>query len=189
MASFYVAGFVRRMAFAAMRPALYILLALGTALAAQSSLAYCVRNALTDRAVHAAVVPSRVARAPAKIFSESVAAGKEFCCNPKNADCNPDRAGDEGSVWFDAQVEPAPPAPTAPAPPAPPPPLKCGMPDPRAMGRVLVTAPVRGFLRFEQNTRFDPRKRAGADNPPYLLKALTADNRVVATYACAPHPL
>jgi hypothetical protein len=159
-----------------MRPALHIVVALVAALAAPDCLAYCVRNALADRAVHAAVVASRTP-VPPKMFSESVAAGKEFCCNPKNADCNPDRLGDEASLVFDAHVE------VAPAP------LKCGVPDPKANGRVLITAPVRGFLRFEANPRFDPRKHPAADNPQYLLKALTADNKVVATYACAPRAL
>jgi len=47
-------------------------------------------------------------------------------------------------------------------------------------------APVRGFLRFEANARFDARRHPGGDNPPFLLKALTADNKVVATYSCPP---
>ncbi len=162
-----------------MRPALHIVFALGAALAATDGCAYCVRNAITDRpvAVHAAVVATRTP-IPPKTFSETVASGTEFCCNPKNADCNPDRAGDEGTLAFDARVE----TPVAP--------LRCGLlPDARNPGRVLVMAPVRGFLRFEANPRFDVRKRPAADNPPYLLKALTADNRVVATYSCPPRSI
>jgi hypothetical protein len=157
-----------------MRPALHIVFTLGAALAVADAHAYCVRNALADRAVHAAVVGSRTP-GPVKTFSETVAAGKEFCCNPKNADCNPDRASDEAAIAFDAQVE------MAPAP------IKCGaLPDAKAPGRVVAMAPVRGFLRFEPNARFDAHKRPGGDNPPYLLKALTADNKVVATYSCPP---
>ena len=156
-----------------MRPALHILFALGAALAAMGSHAYCVRNALADRAVHASVTASHTP-APVKTFSETVAAGKEFCCNPKNADCNPDRASDAATIAFDAQVETA----TAP--------IKCGVPDAKAQGRIVATAPVRGFLRFEANARFDAARRPAGDNPPYLLKALTADNKVVATYQCPP---
>jgi len=163
-----------------MRPVLNILFALGAALAAADSHAYCVRNALADRAVHAAVVASKMP-APAKTFSETVAAGKEFCCNPKNADCNPDRAGDAATVVFDAQVEAA----DAQAKTAQPP-VKCGAPDPKEQNRVVAIAPVRGFLRFEANARFDARRHPGGDNPPFLLKALTADNKVVATYSCPP---
>ena len=59
--------------------------------------AYCVRNALS-LAVHAEVVALAGARPP-KVFSESVAAGREFCCNPKNLDCNPDRIPDAGNAW------------------------------------------------------------------------------------------
>jgi hypothetical protein len=156
-----------------MRSALHIVFALGAALAAPDSLAYCVRNALADRPVHAAIVPTRTPPPP-KLFSESVAAGKEFCCNPKNADCNPDRVGDEAWVAFEARVETA----TAPIP--------CGLPDPKVPQRVGALAPVRGFLRFEVNARFDARRRPAADNPPFLLKALTSDNKVVATYSCPP---
>ncbi len=156
-----------------MRSALHIVFVLGTALAASDSFAYCVRNTLADRPVHAAVIPTKTPPPP-KLFSERVAAGKEFCCNPKNADCNPDRVGDEATVAFEAWVETA----TTPIP--------CGQPDPKTPNRVRATAPVRGFLRFELNTRFDARKHPAADNPPFFLKALTADNKVVATYTCPP---
>jgi hypothetical protein len=118
-----------------------------------------------------------------KTFSETVAGGKEFCCNPKNADCNPDRARDDGTLAFDARIEPPPPP--DPAKP-PPPPIPCGIADPKAQGRVMAVAPVRGFLRFEMNARFDARRNPTADNPPYLLRALTADNKLVATYTCPP---
>lgn len=164
-----------------MRPALHIVFALGAALAAAGADAYCVRNAIGDRAVHVAVLGSRLP-APVKTFNETVAAGKEFCCNPKNADCNPDRARDDGSLPFDARIELPPPKPTEP----PPPPIPCGIMDPRALGRVTAVAPVRGFLRFEANARFDARRNPAADNPPYLVRALTADNKVVATYTCPP---
>jgi len=168
-----------------MRPALHIVFALGAALAAVRADAYCVRNAITDRAVHAAVVPSKMPTA-VRTFSETVAGGKEFCCNPKNADCNPDRAGDEATLTFEVNVEAAPPAQTPQAPLKDPAaaPLKCGVADARAQGRVMAIAPVRGFLRFEPNARYDPRRKVGGDNPPYLLKALTADNKLVVTYPC-----
>jgi hypothetical protein len=163
------------MAIPAMRALLHILLALGTVAAAPDCLAYCVRNALKDRPVHASILGSR-APPPAKLFSESVEAGKEFCCNPKNADCNPDRVGDQGSVAFDAKVETS----TTP--------IDCGVlsADPHAPRPVEVKAPVRGFLRFELNTTFDARKPPAPGNAPFLLKALTADNRLVATYTCPP---
>jgi len=156
-----------------MRRAVHIVFALGAALAASDSFAYCVRNALTDRPVHAAVVPNRTPPPP-KLFSESVAAGKEFCCNPKNADCNPDRVADEAWVAFEARVETS----TQP--------ILCGQPDPKAPQNARATAPVRGFLRFELNPRFDARRPPAPDNPPFLVKALTADNKVVAAYTCPP---
>ena len=158
----------------AMRKALHIVFALGAALAAADVHAYCVRNALTER-VHASVVASRMpVPLPAKMFSETVAAGKEFCCNPKNAECNPDRANDQSTLMFEARVEVAPT------------PVKCGAPDPKAQGRVVAVAPVRGFLRFEANAGFDKSKPPAGNNPPFLLKALTADNKVVTTYTCPP---
>src|SRR5262249_40764450 len=140
----------------AMRKALHILFALGAALAAADAHAYCVRNALSER-VHASVVASRVpVPLPAKTFSETVAAGKEFCCNPKNAECNPDRASDDATLVFEARVE------------AVPAPLRCGVPDPKAQGRVVAVAPVRGFLRFEANAGFDKTKPPAPNNPPFL---------------------
>ena len=48
----------------------------------------------------------------------------------------------------------------------------------------MAIAPVRGFLRLEPNPRYDARRKVGGDNPPFLLKALTADNKLVATYPC-----
>jgi len=163
-----------------MRPALHAVLLSGALLASGDALAYCVRNALPDAAVRATVIALKGLAVP-KVFAETVGPGREFCCNPKNADCNPDRIGDEGFALFQAEVQPRG------APGAPVLAIKCGVvsaADPRKPPLAHVAIPVRGFLRVERNARFDARRRPAADNPPYLLQALTADNRVSAVYPC-----
>jgi hypothetical protein len=164
-----------------MRAALHAVLFLGALLASRDGMAYCVRNALPDASVHAAVIALKAVALP-KLFSETVAPGREFCCNPKNADCNPDRIGDEGFALFEAEVQPRGPRGAA-APPG----IKCGVvssADPRKPPLAHVTIPMRGFLRFDRNPRFDARRPPAADNPLYLLQALTADNRLSAVYPC-----
>ena len=163
-----------------MRAALHAVLLAGALLASRDGFAYCVRNALPDASVRAAVIALKGLAVP-KRFAETVGPGREFCCNPKNADCNPDRIGDEGFALFEAEVQPRG------AQGAPVPGIKCGVvsaADPRKPPLAHVAIPVRGFLRVERNARFDPGRRAAADNPPYLLQALTADSRVSAVYPC-----
>jgi hypothetical protein len=163
-----------------MRAALHAVLFLGALLASGDGLAYCVRNALPDASVRATVIALKGLAVP-KLFAETVGPGREFCCNPKNADCNPDRIGDEGFALFEAEVQPRG------AQGAPVLGIKCGVvsaADPRKPPLAHVAVPVRGFLRVDRNPRFDVRRRPASDNPLYLLQALTADNRVSAVYPC-----
>ena len=163
-----------------MRAALHAVLFLGALLASRDGFAYCVRNALPDAPVRAAVIALKGVSVP-KLFAETVGPGREFCCNPKNADCNPDRIGDEGFALFEAEVLPR--GLQGAAGPA----IKCGVvssADPRKPPLAHVAIPMRGFLRFDRNPRFDARRRPAFDNPPYLLQALTADNRISAVYPC-----
>jgi hypothetical protein len=164
----------------AMRAALHAVLLVGALLASREAMAYCVRNALPDASVRATVIALKGLAVP-KLFAETVGPGREFCCNPKNADCNPDRIGDEGFALFEAEVRP--PGAQGAAVLG----IKCGVvssADPRKPPLAHVAIPVRGFLRFDRNPRFDVRRRPASDNPPYLLQALTADNRISAVYPC-----
>ena len=151
------------------------------ACAAGGAQAYCLRNSTPSATVHAEVVPTQ-ARHPPKLFIQSVGPGKEYCCNPKNADCNPDGSDDQGRASFEARVEAGPGVPVA---------IACGEPTPDAgfASHARLAAPVRGALRATANPRYDARRPASADNPPFLVEAVTADNRVVATYSCPPRAL
>jgi hypothetical protein len=161
-----------------MRP--FVLLAL-LACAAAGAQAYCLRNSTPSATVHAEVVPTQ-ARRPPKLFSESVGPGREFCCNPKNADCNPDGSDDQGRAAFQARVEAGPGVAAA---------IACGEPttDTRFPSHARIAAPVRGALRAVANPRYDAHRPANPDNPSFFVEAVTADNRVVATYSCPPRAL
>lgn len=151
-----------------------------TAFGARDVHAYCVRNAISSMAVHAEVVALGGVRPP-KVFGETVAADREFCCNPKNLDCNPDRTPDAGNVAFEARVEAGPGQPAVP----------CGIAttDARFPSRVGVMAPVRGTLRFERNAGFDATRPVSGDNPRFFLHTFRSDNHPAATYSCPPRAL
>lgn len=141
---------------------------------------FCLYNDSTDADVHAALVPVQPGYG-GKVYREKVEPGKESCCNPKNAECNPDKVADTGSVTFEARVVPraAGPKPVN---------LGCGKPstNPRIASRIETSAPVRGNLRFEPNPRFNRAVPEGAANPRYVLRILSPQNTQLASFACIP---
>ncbi|QJR16574.1 hypothetical protein [Usitatibacter palustris] len=150
--------------------------------------AFCVYNGLKDRAVFATVVAPTNVPKPAKLYGETVAPGKESCCNPKNTECNPGRVGDQALIAFEARVEAK-----APVPPGVPPQVvACGRPvtdknDKRFPSGVETPIPARSYLRFEHNPAFIPQQKYGWENPPYVLKVLVGpENRLVQTFPCPP---
>lgn len=164
-----------------MRAALHALLVFIAALAlARDAQAFCIYNDSADADVFAALVPAYPGHT-GKVYREKVEPGKESCCNPKNAECNPDRVPDTATVTFEAKVVPR-------AAGAKPVDLGCGKPttNPRFRSRVQATAPVRGNLRFAPNPRFDRMRPEGAANPRYMFRILSPENTHLATIACFP---
>lgn len=142
---------------------------------------FCIYNDAVDADVTAALVPVQ-AGYTGKIYREKVDPGKESCCNPKNAECNPDRVADTASVTFEAKIVPR----SAGA--AKPVDLGCGRPtaNPRIRSRVEVPSPLRGNLRFAPNPRFDRTRAESAANPRYMLRILSPENTQLAVFACFP---
>lgn len=132
---------------------------------------FCVENAVPDRAAQSALALPRP-QPPQKLYEDTVAPGKQSCCNPRNFECNPTRVGDADLLPFEARIDASPP-------------LACGSPPGPARPRV-VEVPARGLLRFEPNAQFDPGRPADAANPPYLLRSLGAQRDLLRTYPCAP---
>lgn len=155
--------------------------ALGLLLAAPEIFAFCVYNQLKDGNVYATLAAAGAQRPP-KIHAGSVAPGKESCCNPRTAECNPDRVPetDTATVSFEARIE---------AGPGGRPQMSCGKPTAdrrRFPSGFEVSAPLRGSLLFEANPRFDTRSPAGASNPQFVLKALSPQKSLVTLYYCPP---
>lgn len=144
--------------------------------------AFCVSNALPDRTATASLALPRP-QAPARLFEETVAPGREACCNPRNFECNPTRVPETASLPFAARVDPPEGAPREIVA------LSCGPPtDARDPGhpRRVVNVPARGFLRIERNPQFDPRHVPDVGNPPFIAKVLASGNGpVLAIYPCS----
>jgi hypothetical protein len=150
------------------------LLSLGALLAvllAGPAHAFCVENALAAGNVAQAILTPLRERPP-RVYDDAVEAGKQSCCNPRNAECNPDRVPDAGVLFFRAHSARAGTRR-----------LVCGATsDPRVAAAVY--APVRGFLRFEANPQFNAGRSLTLVNPPLLLRVLDADRRLVTTFPC-----
>jgi hypothetical protein len=165
-----------------MRACLSAVLAFGLLLHATGAFAFCVYNGLRDREVQAALVPAGTQR-PAKIYGDRVGPGKESCCNPKNAECNPDRVLETSMISFEGRVE-ALVLPGAAGQPQ----AQCGRAttERRFLSGAELPVPLRGSLLFEVNPGFDRSRPATAANPQFVAKALAPDKSLVATYPCAP---
>ena len=154
--------------------------ALGLLLAAPEAFGFCIYNLVKDSNVHVALVAAGAQR-PAKMHGGSVAPGKESCCNPKNAECNPDRLpelSDTATVSFEARIQ---------ASPGGRPPMSCGRRSAdrrRFPSGFEVIAPLRGSLQFEANPRFNQGSPAGASNPQFVVKALTPQKNLYTVYYC-----
>jgi hypothetical protein len=159
-----------------------VLLAFGLLLHATGAFAFCVYNGLRDRDVQAALIPMGTQR-PAKIYGESVAPGKESCCNPRSAECNPDRLQETETtmISFEARVLASQGAAAMPQ-------ANCGLAtsELRFPSRAWLQVPLRGSLLFEANPKFDARLPAAATNPQFVAKALAPNKSLVAMYPCAP---
>ena len=150
------------------------LLALASALVLGSPpvAAFCVENAVAGRVAQATLVPLQ--RKPPRIYDATVEYERQSCCNPRNADCNPDGLADDGVLFFRARLEPARPGAR---------PALCGAsPDPREA--LAVYAPVRGFLRFEANPLFNPARTPTLVNAPLVARALDSERRLLTTFPC-----
>jgi hypothetical protein len=141
---------------------------------------FCIYNDLVDADVHATLMPTQ-AGYTGKVYREKVEPGKESCCNPKNAECNPDRVADTASIMFEAKVVPRTKGPK-------PADVRCGRPtaNPRFVSKVEVPSQLRGNLRFEPNQRFNRAQPESGTNPRYILRVLTAQNAQPVFYACIP---
>ena len=163
-----------------MRATLHGVLLAACLLAATSETrAYCLYNLMPDADVEAMLIAPGVPPTT-RVYRERIPPGRESCCNPKNAECNPLRKGDAEIVSFEAKIARGP----APRPAE----LGCGIPitDPKMAPRLEARAPVRGGLRFEVNPGFDRARQAGPDNPPYVARSLSPENTILAVYACYP---
>jgi hypothetical protein len=155
-------------------------------LGAGASHGFCVENGLPDRTTQAALALPKP-QPPARIYDDTVAPGKESCCNPRNFECNPTRVPDAATLPFEARVDPPPGAPQQVKGLACGPALDPRAPrdprDPRARRTIDLTA--RGVLRFEFNPQFDPSRLPDAANPPYLARVLTPERVLATTYPCS----
>ena len=154
-----------------MRRSILSSLATVLSIAAGAAHGFCVENAVPDRGVHSALALPRP-QPPQRLFEDALAPGRESCCNPRNFECNPTRVPDAAPLPFEARVDAVPP-------------LACGVPSEAGRPRI-VEVPARGFLRFEPNPQFDPRRAADPANPPYLARALGADRGLLRAYPCSP---
>jgi hypothetical protein len=145
--------------------------ALALFLASGEASAFCVENAISGRNVQASVVSMR-AQPPGRLWSTSAESGKQVCCNPRNVECNPDDPGDEGVVQFAARVAASANLRAA----------ECGV-FAKEPQRILY-APARGYLRFEPNRAFDPRRRVNLVNPPFVVRILDIDRRPITDLPC-----
>lgn len=141
---------------------------------------FCIYNEMVDADVHAALMPVQ-AGYTGKVYREKVEPGKESCCNPKNAECNPDRVAETAGITFEAKVVPRNRGPK-------PVDVRCGKPtaNPRFLSKLEVPSPLRGNLRFQANPRFDRARPENGANPRYILRVLTAQNAQPVLYACIP---
>jgi hypothetical protein len=131
--------------------------------------AFCVENAIAGRMAHASVVALQ--QRPARAYDAAVEFDRQSCCNPRNAECNPDGTGDDGVVFFRARVDPAGRA------------LACGAPA-NAREPPLLYAPARGFLRFEPNPLFSAGRAPSLVNPPAVVRILDSERRLLTTFPC-----
>ena len=160
-----------------MRACLSAVLALGLLLSMSEARAFCVYNYVPGGNVHAALVV--MGAQGSKIYAESVAPGKESCCNPKNFQCNPFGLPETASIAFAARIEAL----------AGRPQMPCGKLTADRQGfpsGLEVFVPLRGSLQFEVNPLFVSGRAAGMENPPFVAKALSPEKLQVAMYPCAP---
>lgn len=132
--------------------------------------AFCVESAVAGRAVKASVVPVRPQ--PARLFESSVAPSGQSCCNPRNLECNPDGAPEDGVVHFRATVDGGGRV------------MACGAPGPDPRQPPVLYAPLRGYLRFEANATFNPQRSTNVVNSPVVVRVLDADRRLVTSFPC-----
>lgn len=150
---------------------LIALAALASLLGSGRAAAFCVENGIAGRNVQASVVsvgPPRQLR----LWSAVAETGKQVCCNPRNLECNPDGPGDEAVVHFAGRIEPSASLRAA----------ECGAFAQEAQ-RILY-APARGYLRFESNRAFDPRRKVSLVNAPFVVRVLDIDRRPITDLPC-----
>ena len=140
---------------------------------------FCIYNDTVDADVHATLLPSKPGFT-GKVYREKVEPMNESCCNPNNAECNPDHVADAASITFDAKV-------TRRARGTEPVDLACGKsavssrnPSPR----VEATTPLRGSLRFQANPRFNRARPENAANSRYVMRSVSPQNTALGTHAC-----
>ena len=149
-----------------------LLLAAAPLLAAGEAGAFCIENAIQGRVVQAMLAPPGPPRA-ARLFSAPVEFGKQSCCNPRNAECNPDNVPDDGALHFRARIEAAGPARA----------VTCGAwSDPQ---QPVLYAPARGYLRFEVNAAFKAQRPPSLVNPSFVVRVLDIDRRPIVELPCA----
>jgi hypothetical protein len=147
------------------------LAALALLLASGRASAFCVENGIAGRNVQVSVVSVGPARG-GRLWSTVAETGKQVCCNPRNLECNPDDPSDESVVHFSARVEASANLRAT----------ECGAFAQEAQ-RVLY-APARGYLRFEPNRAFDPRRRPNLVNAPFVVRVLDIDRRPITDLPC-----
>ena len=138
-------------------------------LASPDAHAFCVENAVAGRLGQASVVALQ--QRPARTYDAAVEFDRQSCCNPRNAECNPDGTGDDGVVFFRARVDPAGR------------PLVCGAPA-NAREPPLLYAPARGFLRFEPNPLYSAGRAPSLVNSPVVVRILDSERRLLTTFPC-----
>ncbi|MBW4444507.1 MAG: hypothetical protein KME10_25525 [Plectolyngbya sp. WJT66-NPBG17] len=133
--------------------------------------AFCVYNG-TDKKIY-------FQQSEWKGMATGINARDNSCCNWRNKDCNPSKA--RGRMLDVAAIRVI---------------LKerltyadsvtCGVETYSAVHGSNIEAKIQagGYWTIDKNPSFDSKQKYGSDNPPYLVKSWSYDNKVLATYLC-----
>jgi len=159
------------------------LLALLLPLGSGSAHAFCVQSDIPNAHAYVALVPP-VPRPPhpvPKLFEETLQPRLEYCCNPRNPVCNPEKRPENMAVAMVAHFDLL--APDG----RPGPRFACGAAaNPREVRKVMV--PLRGYLLFVENDGRPPPPGETPIRTRYLVRTFT-DQKVFATaFPCVEAP-
>jgi hypothetical protein len=140
--------------------------------------AFCVYNG-TDKEIY-------FSEHTPKGMIKTIDAGKNSCCNWKNKDCNPSKQRDKMLDVYQIRVELTKPkwgggfARS----------YTCGLGTAKVLGEQVYNPQAKsqiqagGYWTVDANPGFVSTKKVDNENPPYIVKSWSYDNKVLNTYPC-----